>query len=117
MNIDKRMIARTRLRYAQGSGMVGILISLASLLTFAKVFESFFNQVGIPVLLVYLILPCVYVFLCWYVGMLYDTKGFWGEEQSHANVNMNPEFKQVCADIGEIKKRLEELNESKRREN
>jgi hypothetical protein len=111
MRIDKKMVARSRLRYAQGSGMVGILISLTTLLTFANVFQETFAKWGIPIQAIYIALPIIYILLCWYIGMLYDTKGFWEEETSHANVNMNPEFSKMCAEIKEMKKTLEEIHE------
>ena len=110
----KKKIARSRLRYAQGSGMVSILISMVSLLTFANVFQSTFEKLGIPIQVIYVLLPISYVALCWYVGMLYDTKGFWEEETSHANEFLNPEFNKMCEDIEKIKRTLEEMNENQR---
>jgi hypothetical protein len=111
MRINKKLIARSRLRYAQGSGMVGILISLTTLLTFANVFQPTFEKIGIPVQAIYILLPIGYILLCWYVGMLYDTKGFWEEETSHANEFLNPEFSKMCAEIESMKRTLEEINE------
>jgi hypothetical protein len=48
--------------------------------------------------------------------MLYDTKGFWEEETSHANEFLNPEFSKMCGDIEKIKKTLEEMNEKRSEE-
>jgi hypothetical protein len=115
MKINKKLIARSRLRYAQGSGMVGILISLTTLLTFANVFQPTFEKIGIPVQAIYILLPIGYILLCWYVGMIYDTKGFWEEETSHANEFLNPEFSAMCAEIKEMKKTMEEMNERQQR--
>jgi hypothetical protein len=103
---DKKFIARSRLRYILGTGVIGALISAVNLLTFAKVWENTFLYYGIPPIAVYFILPVFYIAACWYIGFIYDTRGIWGEETSHSNEYLNPEFKKLVKDIKQIKDKL-----------
>jgi len=106
MKIDKKFIARTRLRFTLGGGVIGSVMTIIGLLTFVKVWEKTFEYYGIPMIIVCALFPIVYIVSCWYIGMLYDTKGYWQEENSHANENLNPEFKQICKDVTEIKNEI-----------
>lgn len=102
----KQFIARSRLRFLLGSGMAGIVISLMNILTFAKVWEETFKYYNIPTLPLYVSFPVIYVIACWYIGLWYEQSGLWGAESSHINQNMNPEFRQICKDMEQIKEKL-----------
>lgn len=106
MIIDKKFVARHRLRFTLGSGIIGTFFFVINLLTFAKVWESTFNFYSIPIIVIYIGLPAFYIFTCWGVGYVYDTGGFWKEETSHANKEINPEFSDMISDIKYIKKML-----------
>jgi hypothetical protein len=110
---DKDFVARSRLRFSLGIGIIGYAISALNILTFAKVWSSTFEYYGIPMMLMYTAFPIGFVIACWYIGYLYDIKGYWGKENSHVNANMNPEFKKICADIEWIKLKMEEKDANK----
>jgi hypothetical protein len=118
--IDKKFIARSRLRFTLGLGIIGAFISIISILTFAKVWEETFKFYGIPMIIVYVILPLGFGLACWCIGYFYDVKGIWKEENSHINASLNPEFQLVWEDIriidrklGSIQQQLEELKFNK----
>jgi hypothetical protein len=106
--IDKKFVARHRLRFTLGSGIIGTFFFVINLLTFAKVWEETFNFYQVPIIIIYIGLPSLYIFSCWIVGYIYDVKGFWKEEASHANRELNPEFVDMMHDIKDIKKYMEE---------
>jgi len=109
MIIDKKFIARHRLRFTLGTGVIGTFFFAINLLTFAKVWEDTFDFYQIPMLLVYFGLPLFYIFTCWIVGYLYDTLGFWKEENSHINRELNPEIVIIMENLTDIKRELVDL--------
>jgi hypothetical protein len=122
-SFDGDFIARSRLRFSLGIGIIGYAISALNILTFAKVWQSTFDYYGVPIMLMYTVFPIGFVFACWYIGYIYDTKGYWGKENSHVNLKMNPEFEEIRSgvsdsrrDIAIIKKMLEERNATKQNE-
>jgi hypothetical protein len=108
--IDKKFIARSRLRFQLGLGMIGMFVSIIGMLTFAKVWEETFKFYNIPLLFVYIALPLGFFGACWLIGYLYDVKGIWKEESSHMNVNINPEFQILCGDVRVIDEKLNQIN-------
>jgi hypothetical protein len=108
--IDKKFIARHRLRFTLGLGIIGSVLTVINMLTFAKVWEETFKFYNIPMVVIYVILPLGYMAACWWIGYLYDVKGIWKEETSHANANLNPEFVVLCDNVIELDKKLDELN-------
>ena len=104
--IDKKFVARHRLRFTLGSGIIGVFFFVINLLTFAKVWEDTFKFYNIPILIIYFGLPLSYIFICWIVGYFYDVMGIWKEEASHANRELNPEFADMVQDIKDIKQLL-----------
>jgi hypothetical protein len=94
--INKAFIARHRLRFGLGSGIIGTFFFVFSLLTFAKVWEKTFEFYNIPTVIIYIGMPISYLIVCWSIGYLYDTRGFWEMENSHSNTQLNPEFVTLC---------------------
>ena len=107
----KSFIARHRLRFGLGTSLVGTFLYVFSLLTFAKVWEETFKFYNIPTILIYIGMPISYVAICWLIGYIYDTKGFWEEENSHSNKNLNPEFFVLCESMERVDKKLDKLKE------
>lgn len=96
-------IARHRLRFGAGVGLIGSFFSIFSLLTFAKVWEPTFVFYGIPPILVYIGFPIAYIVMCWGVGYIYDRKGLWKAEVAFGNRQQNPELMEMYDDIKKIK--------------
>jgi len=116
MDIEKMVlpfIAKHRLRFAAGAGLIGSFLSVFSLLTFAKVWQETFEFYGIPPLAIYILFPIGYVIGCWYVGYLYDRKGLWKAEVAFGNRQQNPELMEMYDDIKKIKTALN-INEDKK---
>lgn len=95
-SINKSFIARHRLRFGLGAGIMGTFLTVFSLLTFAKVWEQTFAFYNIPPIIIYISMPLLYFTTCWYMGYIYDTKGFWEMENSHINTKLNAEFVDLC---------------------
>jgi len=115
--IDKKFIARSRLRFTLGLGVVGSFLTIINMLTFAKVWQQTFESWNIPMLFMYFVLPVGYLITCWFIGYFYDVKGIWAEETSHQNAYLNPEFVVLCDNVvkldeklDDLKKRLDDLN-------
>jgi len=96
-------VARHRLRFALGTSIIGTFFFVINLLTFAKVWEETFKFYNFPVIIVYIGMPLFYIFVCWMVGFLYDTMGFWKEENSHSNRQLNPEITIILNTLDDIK--------------
>lgn len=102
-NSNISFVARHRLRFALGTSIIGTFFFIINLLTFAKVWEETFIYYTIPIVLIYIGLPAFYIFICWIVGYLYDTMGFWKEENSHSNRQLNPEVAHILGTLATIR--------------
>ncbi len=107
MPLDVDFVAKHRLRFMAGVGIVGSIITVVNILTFAKVWESTFNFYGIPAVVVYIVLPISYIGICWGVGYIYDKKGLWKAEQRFGNKSQNDEFLEICDNVKLIMKHLD----------
>jgi len=105
----KKFIAKSRLRYSLGAGVVGMFTSAIGILTFAKVWEGTFIYYEIPAIAIYVALPLGFFIVCWLVGYIYDVKGIWKEETSHANVNLNPEFVIICENVENVNTKVDDI--------
>jgi len=105
LNVD--FIAMHRLRFMAGVGIVGSIITVVNILTFAKVWEDTFRFYGIPPVMVYTLFPIAYVGVCWYVGYIYDKKGLWKAETKFGNQKQNEDFLEVCDNVKCIMQHLE----------
>jgi hypothetical protein len=83
----------------------GIAIGIVNLLTFIKVYQGSFNYLGIPAVLLYLILPVGFIFLCVSAGYADEKLKTWAAEASHSNMNLNPEMKEIVDWVREQKER------------
>lgn len=110
MIIDKKFIARSRLRFTLGLGVIGSFLTIINMLTFAKVWEETFKFYNIPMIIIYVVLPVGYMITCWWIGYLYDIKGIWAEEVSHQNEYLNPEFVVLCDNVVKLDEKLDGLN-------
>jgi hypothetical protein len=108
--IDKKFIARHRLRFSLGLGIIGSFLTVINMLTFAKVWEETFKFYSIPMIIIYAVLPLGYIIVCWFIGYFYDVKGIWKEETSHSNANLNPEFLVLCENVVKLDEKLDDLN-------
>jgi hypothetical protein len=116
MDIEKIIlpfIARHRLRFGAGVGLIGSFFSIFTLLTFSKVWSETFEYYGIPPVVIYIVAPLGYFFTCWYVGYLYDRKGLWKAEVAFGNRQQNPELMEMYDDIKKIKTALNITEEKK----
>lgn len=111
--MDVDFIATHHLRYGIGVGIVGSIITVVNILTFAKVWEETFKFYGIPPIAVFTIFPAGYIFVCWFTGYLFDIKGIWKAETKFANRNQNPEILEIYENIKLIKKHLNIKDEDK----
>jgi hypothetical protein len=106
MDVEKIIlpfIARHRLRFVAGAGLVSSFLSIFSLLVFAKVWEATFEFYGIPPITIYIGAPIAYVIGCWFAGYIYDRKGLWKAEVAFGNRQQNPELMEMYDDIKKIK--------------
>lgn len=101
-------VAQIRMRFIIGVALVGIALSVAQLLTFAKIWVEEFEKWGIPAMVLYIALPLLYVVSCWGVGYLYQTWGFYAAEASFNNTKGNPELMQIKATLDRIEKKFNE---------
>lgn len=108
--VNKAFIARHRLRFGLGAGIMGTFLIIFSLLTFAKVWEQTFEFYHIPPIIIYVSMPILYFITCWYIGYIYDTGGFWEMENSHINTKLNPEFVVLCDNAKELITKIEGFN-------
>ena len=106
----KKFIAIARLRFGLGLGIVGMFTSVIGMLTFAKVWESTFIDLEVPLILVYVALPVGFFISCWCIGYIYDVKGIWKEETSHTNMKLNPEFLIVLSNFDIINTNFNNIN-------
>ena len=102
----KSFIARNKLRFFLGMGFLGVFMSVFNFLTFAKVWSETFEYFGIPMVLVYVAIPTVLIFGCWYFGFWYEMNKLWEEEIVHQNQNINPQLNELMKDVKEIKDEL-----------
>jgi hypothetical protein len=105
----KKFIARSRLRYSLGVGVVGMFTSAIGILTFAKVWENTFVYYGIPPVSIYIAMPIGFFVVCFCIGYIYDVKGIWKEETSHSNTKLNPEFVTICENVERMDKKLDDI--------
>jgi hypothetical protein len=106
------VLARWRLRYNNGSLFTSILVQLASLETFAKVFVDIFSSFGIPPMTVYICIPLLYVGGTAAMGLAYELSRWWEKEMSHQNLVINKEIREMLVQIREsheILKKMEKL--------
>jgi|WetSurMetagenome_2_1015567.scaffolds.fasta_scaffold07071_12 hypothetical protein len=108
--LDKKFIARSRLRFGLGVGIIGSFLSVINILTFAKVWQPTFENYGIPMAVIYIIMPVGYLSICWMIGYLYDVKGIWKEETSHSNAFLNPEFVVLCDGVVNLSDKVDEIS-------
>ena len=99
-------IARNKLRFFIGYGMISVFMGILSFgmaaVTMITVKEIYVPLWTIP------IVGFVLMLACWYAGYWYEMSNMWALEVSHQNKQMNPELVALCADVAEIKRRLEE---------
>jgi len=107
---NKKFIARSRLRFGLGMAIIGSLLTVINMLTFAKVWQPTFEAYGIPMLAVYIILPFGFIISSWFIGYIYDVKGLWKEETSHTNIYLNQEWMILCENVGILSIKLDDLN-------
>lgn len=98
-------IGRWKVRFFRGSMYAGIAIGIVNLLTFIKVYQGSFNYLVIPTVLLYLILPIGFIFLCVSAGYADEKLKTWAAESSHSNMNLNPEMKEIVEWVREQKER------------
>jgi len=93
--------------FLYGFGLVSIIISIinfgANQVTMITVKGIYVPLWMVPIVGVSLIVICVMI------GYNFEKYQVWNRITSHQNQNMNPEIKQLSADVKEIKKMLENM--------
>lgn len=98
-------IGRWKVRFFRGSMYAGIAIGIVNLLTFIKVYQGSFNYYGVPYLLMYILFPAAFVFLCISAGYADEKLKTWAAEVSHNNMVLNPEMKEIVDWVREQKEK------------
>jgi len=99
----RRILGRNKRRYARGTEYAGVILLLTAN---AKLFQEFFNSIGIGLIGGFLLLAAFYGFGCWIAGFVDEFWGIWKEENDHSWV-VTPMADKLCKDVEEIKKILE----------
>jgi hypothetical protein len=97
------------MKFQIGYAPLGYILALLGFLTFAKVWQSTFEWMGIPFWIVLAISPlCVFVgaFLLGHCMVCFKVQE---AMQSLGNTEGNKEFNTLCEDVKEIKSILEKL--------
>jgi hypothetical protein len=102
-------LARWRLRYNNGTLFTGVLIQIASLEAFAKIWADTFSFYGIPPLAAYIGLPVIYFVTTGGVGYAYEYVRWWEKEISHQNLNVNPEVVRLLANGDKGNEKLDRI--------
>ena len=74
-----------------------------------KVYQSSFEFYGIPYVVAGTVAVLGFLFVNFLSGFIDEKMGTWSAESSHANMNMNPEFKEV---VEWVRTQKETQNES-----
>lgn len=88
-------IGRWNIRFSRGTRYTGILLGIVSLATLVKVYQSSFEYIGIPYIVAGTVAVLGFLFVNLLSGFIDEKLGTWSAESSHANMNMNPEFREV----------------------
>ena len=108
MSLSKR-IGRVYMKFQIGYAPLGYILALLGFLTFAKVWQSTFEWLGIPFWIVLALSPiCVFVgaFVLGHCMVCFKVQE---AMQSLGNNEGNKEFNTLCEDVKEIKSILEKL--------
>ena len=95
-------------RFTRGFTRAGVIVGIINVLTFAKVWQSTFDQFGIPLLAVIIAIPIGFVTACILIGVLEERSGVWGDDTLHIweMAGWNPV--ELTEAVKRIEKRLEE---------
>ena len=101
---QKRFISRNKLRLFTGFGMVQFPMSI---INFTGITIIVIKGFGWPVpTLVIVALGLVMGIVSWYLGFWYEMNKMWAYENSHTNLNMNPEVTEILNGIRSIQEKL-----------
>lgn len=105
----KKVIGRNKRRYSRGSEYASIFFLI---LANAKLFQDFFNQIGIGIIGGMILLGVIFGGGCWLIGYIDEFWGFWKDENDHS-WNVVPTYLRLFANVEEIKKAVvkEEVKE------
>lgn len=98
----RKILGRNKRRYARGTEYAGVLLLLTAN---AKLFQEFFNSIGIGLLGGFFLLGALYGLGCWMAGFIDEFWGIWKEENDHSWV-VTPMAEKLCRDVEEIKMML-----------
>ena len=100
----RKILGRNKRRYARGTEYAGVLLLLTAN---AKLFQEFFNSIGVGLIGGFFLLAVLYGFGCWIAGFIDEFWGIWKEENDHSWV-VTPMADKLCKDVEDIKRMLNE---------
>jgi hypothetical protein len=100
MSDVNELIGRNKRRYSRGSEYISIFFLI---LANAKLFQTFFDQIGIGIGGGILLLGVTYGFGCWLIGYIDEFHGVWKSENDHS-WKVVPIYMKLFANVEEIKK-------------
>ena len=87
----------------RGIAYASIVTSLLVLSNTVKLYENALSNFGISLLLAMVGGTLLYVVLCVFGGFVDEKLGTWGAENSHINMHLNPEFREILEWVSEQK--------------
>jgi hypothetical protein len=88
----------------------GVIFTVITVLTFAKVWQATFEYYNVPAILLFIGIPLGYLMLCVFIGYWDERTGLFRKEQEHYNDTVNPQWPQwlkLLDDVEKIKAKLE----------
>lgn len=98
----RKILGRNKRRYARGTEYAGVLLLLTAN---AKLFQEFFNSIGVGLIGGFFLLAFAYAIGCWMAGFIDEFWGIWKEENDHSWV-VTPMADKLCKDVEDIKRML-----------
>lgn len=112
MNGDdtSRIIGENWLKVTLGWNAAAMAMGIISCLTFVKVYQQTFENIGIPFVIVGLGIPLSVAVFAWVIGNLLIKKNIQAAYTSLVNREANPELKKIMDDVAEIKSAIKKGN-------
>ena len=103
MNATAIFIGRWKVRMFRGIAYASIVTSLLVLSNTVRLYEDVLSNIGISLIIAMIGGTLLYVVLCVFGGFVDEKLGTWGAENSHINMNLNPEFREILEWVREQK--------------
>lgn len=106
--ITSRTIGRVYKKVQIGFGPISYFLSFIGFMTFAKVWQSDFENMGIPFILVIVVLPILIAVCVFILGHIMYVKKVQEAMTSLDNTEGNIEFTELCKTVKEIRRKMDE---------